>query len=147
MRKGRIKRNFWPIFFGTIVLIVVLIFRVTPNKIENYTDVISAILSLSSMSTSFLFASFALIPALPDSKLMKSLKELGTDKKLLDRLLITIIGFVACSVLSLIALTISDQSNSVFSNVILSMVASSLVFSLLDLLKVLRILLSGVEHI
>lgn len=147
MRKGRIKRNFWPIFFGTIVLIVVLIFRVTPNKIENYTDVISAILSLSSMSTSFLFASFSLIPALPDSKLMKSLKELGTDKKLLDRLLITIIGFVACSVLSLIALTISDQSNSVFSNVILSMVASSLVFSLLDLLKVLRILLTGVEHI
>lgn len=147
MKEGRIKRNRWSIIFGLVVLIICLIFRITPSKINNYTDVVSAILSLSSMATSFLFASFALIPALPDSKLLKGLKVLGTDKKLLDRLLITIIGFVFCSIFSLIALTISSRNDSLLANIILSVMSGFLAFSLLDLLKVLRILLVGVEHI
>lgn len=147
MKEGRIRRNRWSIFLGLVVLIMCLIFKITPSKINNYTDIISAILSLSSMATSFLFASFALIPALPDSKLLKGLKELGTDKKLLDRLLITIIGFVLCSIFSLIALAISSRSNSLFANIILSVMSGLLAFSLLDLLKVLRILLVGIEHI
>lgn len=94
MKKGRIWRNLGSLIMGIFITIILIEFHITPKKICNYTDVISGVLSMTSISTSFIFASFTLIPALPNSKLMKSLKELGTDKKLLDRLLLTMIGFL-----------------------------------------------------
>ena len=94
MTKGRFSRNWLFVTIGIAVGIICVFFiKVQPSKIPNYTDFMSGILSFSSMTTGFLMASFALIPALPNSKLIQILKTTNTDLKLLDRLLITIIGF------------------------------------------------------
>ena len=98
MTKGRFSRNWLFVTIGIAVGIICVFFiKVQPSKIPNYTDFMSGILSFSSMTTGFLMASFALIPALPNSKLIQILK----TTKLLDRLLITIIGFFVSSILSL----------------------------------------------
>lgn len=102
MIQGRFSRNRWPILIGIGVSIICLFWiKVQPSNIPNYTDLMSGILSFSSMATGFLMASFALIPALPNSKLIQILKTTNTDLKLLDRLLLTIIGFIVSSILSL----------------------------------------------
>ena len=102
MTKGRFSRNWLFVTIGIAVGIICVFFiKVQPSKIPNYTDFMSGILSFSSMTTGFLMASFALIPALPNSKLIQILKTTNTDLKLLDRLLITILGFFVSSILSL----------------------------------------------
>lgn len=145
MKKGRIWRNLGSLIMGIFITIILIEFHITPKKICNYTDVISGVLSMTSISTSFIFASFTLIPALPNSKLMKSLKELGTDKKLLDRLLLTMIGFFICSIIALIGLTFDKDSNTILSLTIVSLVGGTLGFSLSEEFKVFRILIKGVE--
>lgn len=145
MKKGRIWRNLGSLIMGIFITIILIEFHITPKKICNYTDVISGVLSMTSISTSFIFASFTLIPALPNSKLMKSLKELGTDKKLLDRLLLTMIGFSICSIIALIGLTFDKDSNTILSLTIVSLVGGTLGFSLSEEFKVFRILIKGVE--
>ncbi|MDF7683506.1 hypothetical protein PT287_08340 [Lactobacillus sp. ESL0679] len=146
MWKSRIKRNKGSILFGLLIVIILFACQITPKKINNYTDVISGILSMASIATSFLFASFSLIPALPDSKLMKSLKELGTDKKLLDRLLITMFGFFVTSILALLALVLFQATdNSMLGKTIISFLGGFLCFSLAEQFKILRILLKALE--
>ena len=145
MKKGRIWRNLGSLIMGIFITIILIEFHITPKKICNYTDVISGVLSMTSISTSFIFASFTLIPALPNSKLMKSLKELGTDKKLLDRLLLTMIGFSICSIIALIGLTFDKDNNTILSLTIVSLVGGTLGFSLSEEFKVFRILIKGVE--
>lgn len=142
---GRIKRNIGSIIFGAIIGITVFICQITPKRISNYTDVISGILSMSSIATSFLFASFSLIPALPSSRLMESLKELKTDKKLLDRLLVAMFGFFICSIISLIAMSLKVTSNTLEDRFIISCLAGFLSFSLAEQFKIFRILLKGLE--
>nr|DAU72226.1 MAG TPA: hypothetical protein [Caudoviricetes sp.] len=145
MKKGRIRRNMYSITVGVLVCIILLCYNITPNRIHNYTDVMSAILSLSSITTSLLFASFSLIPALPNSKLLKSLKALKTDKKLLDRLLLAIFGFLFCSVFALSALFFDEKDTSVLSKLIISATGGTLSFSLTEQFKILRILLKALE--
>lgn len=145
MWKTRIKRNIGSIIFGVIIAFIVFKCQLTPKKISNYTDIISGILSMSSIATSFLFASFSLIPALPNSKLMKSLKELGTDKKLLNRLLVAMFGFFICSILALISMSLKTTSNTKESTVIISFLAGFLCFSLAEQFKIFRILFKGLE--
>lgn len=146
MKKGRIKRNIGSIIIGLAITLLIFIFNFTPKKINNYTDVMSGILSFSSITTSLLFASFSLIPALPNSKLFKSLKELKTDKKFLDRLLLAIFGFLLCSVFALISLLFNERDGSIFSKVVVSITGGLLGFSISEQFKVLRILLKGLEN-
>lgn len=147
MKKGRIKRNIGSIIIGLAITLLIFIFNFTPKKINNYTDVMSGILSFSSITTSLLFASFSLIPALPNSKLFKSLKELKTDKKFLDRLLLAIFGFLLCSVFALISLLFNERDGSIFSKIVVSITGGLLGFSISEQFKVLRILLKGLENI
>lgn len=145
MWKSRIKRNKGSILFGFLISIILFTCQVSPKKINNYTDVVSGILSMSSIATSFLFASFSLIPSLPDSKLMKSLKELGTDKKLLDRLLVTMFGFFVTSIFALLALMLKVSTNNLIGVTIISFLGGFLCFSLAEQFKILRILLKALE--
>lgn len=147
MKKGRIKRNIGSIIVGIVITLLIFIFNFTPKKINNYTDVMSGILSFSSITTSLLFASFSLIPALPNSKLLKSLKELKTDKKFLDRLLLAIFGFLLCSVFALVSLLFDERDGSISSKIVISITGGLLGFSISEQFKVLRILLRGLENI
>lgn len=147
MKKGRVQRNIGSIIVGTVITLLIFGFGFTPKKINNYTDVMSGILSFSSITTSLLFASFSLIPALPNSKLLESLKELKTDKKFLDRLLLSIFGFLLCSIFALISLLFSEKDVSIYSKIIVSITGGLLGFSISEQFKVLRILLKGLENI
>ena len=59
MKKGRIWRNLGSLIMGIFITIILIEFHITPKKICNYTDVISGVLSMTSISTSFIFASFS----------------------------------------------------------------------------------------
>ncbi|WP_267394596.1 MULTISPECIES: hypothetical protein [unclassified Lactobacillus] len=146
MKKGRMKRNFFSFLIGVIVSIALIYIRITPDKISNYVAVISGVLSFASLATGFLFASFSLIPSLPNSKLMKALRQLKTDKKLLDRLLITIMGFIFSSIFSIIALCFKSSETLWYSTIVLVVLFGSFSFSVTDLIKVLRILLRALEE-
>lgn len=145
MKKGRIIRNKYSIFIGMLIIILVFLFNITPSKINNYTDFMSGILSFSSITTGLLFASFSLIPALPNSRLLETLKNLKTDKKLLDRLLLAIFGFLLCSVFALIALLFNEKDSSFLSKIVISITAGTLGFSISEQFKVLKILIKTVE--
>lgn len=145
MKHGRLKRNRGSFLIGIIAMVVILFLGITPTKINNYTDVMSGILSLSSITTGLLFASFFLIPALPNSGLLKSLKKLNTDKKFLDRLLLSIFGFLMCSVFALGALLFNEKDTSFLSVVIIATTGGTLSFSLSEQFKVLRILMKALE--
>lgn len=145
MQKGRIKRNKFSFSLAIIITVACIIFKISPSKLENYISLISGILSFSSMATGFLFASFSLIPTLPDSKLIMALKQLKTDKKLLDRLLITIIGFTLVSVFAILSLFLNSVSDSCISIFILSLMFGTFAFSISNLFKVLKILVKALE--
>lgn len=145
MRKGRIKRNAYSLTLGTLALVVSYCCNITPSKINNYTDVMSGILSFSSITTGLLFASFSLIPALPNSKLLDNLKRLKTDQKLLDRLLFSILGFLMCSIFALLALLFNAQDSSFMSRIVISLLIGVLIFSVSEQFKVLIILMKTVE--
>lgn len=146
MKKGRVKRNTGSLIVGIVIALLIFGFNFTPKKINNYTDVMSGILSFSCITTSLLFASFSLIPALPNSKLLESLKELKTDKKFLDRLLLSIFGFLLCSIFVLISLLFSEEDGSIYSKVVVSITGGLLGFSISEQFKVLRILLKGLAY-
>lgn len=146
MKEGRIWRNKFSIIFGILVTIILFLQKIYPSKINNYADLMSGILSLSSTATGFLFASFSLIPALPNSRLLKSLKELKTDKKFLDRILISIVGFLLCLIFALASLMFSDNNSSIYGLCIISLVGGTLTFSIAELFQVLRILFRALEN-
>lgn len=145
MKHGRLKRNISSFLIGILVMLVIFILKITPAKINNYTDVMSGILSLSSITTGLLFASFSLIPTLPNSGLLKSLKRLNTDKKFLDRLLLSIFSFLMCSVFALVALFFNEKDTSFLSIIIIAITGGTLSFSLTEQFEVLRILMKALE--
>lgn len=149
MTKGRFSRNWLFVTIGIAVGIICVFFiKVQPSKIPNYTDFMSGILSFSSMTTGFLMASFALIPALPNSKLIQILKTTNTDLKLLDRLLITIIGFFVSSILSLFMFVFPASASGRLVSSLFSILLVFFAFSISEAMMVIRILLKviGTEY-
>ena len=149
MTKGRFSRNWLFVTIGIAVGIICVFFiKVQPSKIPNYTDFMSGILSFSSMTTGFLMASFALIPALPNSKLIQILKTTNTDLKLLDRLLLTIIGFIVSSILSLFMFVFPASASGRLVSSLFSILLGFFAFSISEAMMVIRILLKviGTEY-
>ncbi len=149
MIQGRFSRNRWPILIGIGVSIICLFWiKVQPSNIPNYTDLMSGILSFSSMATGFLMASFALIPALPNSKLIQILKTTNTDLKLLDRLLLTIIGFIVSSILSLFMFIFPATASGGWARFVFSILLGFFAFLIVEAMMVIHILLKviGTEY-
>ncbi|QNQ80512.1 hypothetical protein [Lactobacillus sp. PV034] len=146
MYEGRLKRNSIPITIGVITsLICYFGLNIQPKMISNYTDFMSGILSISSIATGFLMASFALIPALPNSKLIKLLRNSYTDLKLLDRMLITMIGFILGSLLSLIMLFFNSESSNGLAHLLLALLFGILIFSFIEAFVIIHILFKVIE--
>lgn len=135
-----LRRNLGSIMIGLIACIVSFISKLSAAKIPNYTDLISGALSLTSVATAFLFASFALLPALTDSKFIKSLVDLKVDKKLIDRLVLTTVGYFTNSIFSIILLFFNADSSSLLNKLVIAIWIGIGIFSINETFKVLRIL-------
>lgn len=83
MKKGRMKRNKVVLIVGIAAILAGWVFKISPSKINNFTDIMSASLSFSALATAMFLSSFSLIPAFSNSKFINALKELGTDIKLM----------------------------------------------------------------
>lgn len=140
MYQGRLTRNLISILLFLIALIITLLVNFSPKKIPNYVDLMSGTLSYSAIATALLFACFSLIPALSNSKLINVLQDLGTDMKLMDRLLVSTFLFFVVSILSLINLFFTVKDDCIISSVFCSLwlsfliAASSEVFQILGLM-------------
>lgn len=94
MRRCRFVRNKSTIIFSVLVLVFSFYMKLSPAKFNNFTDIMSATLSFSSLATALFFSYFSLIPAFSNSKFIIALQELGTDKKIMDRRLLSTIIFL-----------------------------------------------------
>lgn len=146
MQKGRIIRN--KIAIVTFVICFVVFFficKITPSKINNYSDIMGASLSFSSIATALFLSCFSLIPAFSNSKFIVTMSELGTDIKLMDRLLVTTIIFFGSSLLSFIELFFNSDSRSILSGIFTSIWLSVTIAGFVNTFYILIILLKGFE--
>ena len=145
MKKGRLKRNILVIFFGVVTFIVSLYLKISPKNLNNFTEIMSASLSFSAIVTAIFFASFSLIPSSGSNKLVSMMEDLGTDIKIMDRLLIaTILSFIS-SLLSFIALFFDKKATSTISMYIISGWLATTVMMFVSSFLVLRVLIKLVE--
>lgn len=145
MRKGRLKRNWLVIVMGIIATVIGLSIKINPNDLKNFTEIMSASLSFSAIVTAIFFASFSLIPSSDSNKLVSMIEDLGTDIKIMDRLLVaTVLSFLS-SVFSFVALFFDKHDTSMMSVVLISAWLSSTVMMFTSSFLVLRVLIKLVE--
>lgn len=105
----------------------------------------SASLSFSAIVTAIFFASFSLIPTSGSNKLVVMMEDLGTEIKIMDRLLVaTFLSFIS-SLLSFISLFFSKTDTDLISILVVSSWLSSTVMMFLSSFFVLRTLILLVE--
>lgn len=145
MKKGRLKRNILVIFFGVVTFIVSLYLKISPKKLNNFTEIMSASLSFSAIVTAIFFASFSLIPSSGSNKLVSMMEDLGTDIKIMDRLLVaTVLSFIS-SLLSFIALFFDKEDTNIISMYVVSSWLATTVMMFVSSLLVLMVLMKLVE--
>lgn len=145
MKKGRLKRNILVIFFGVVTFIASLYLKISPKNLNNFTEIMSASLSFSAIVTAIFFASFSLIPSSGSNKLVSMMEDLGTDIKIMDRLLIaTVLSFIS-SLLSFIALFLDKKATSAISIYLISGWLATTVMMFVSSFLVLRVLIKLVE--
>lgn len=145
MKKGRLKRNLLVIFFGVLTFLISLYLKITPKDLKNFTDIMSASLSFSAIVTAIFFASFSLILSSGSNKLVSMMEDLGTDIKIMDRLLVaTVLSFVS-SLLSFIALFFDKEDTSNISSFFVSGWLAVTVMMFVSSLLVLKVLMKLVE--
>lgn len=147
MRKGRIKRNMGTIFMMIVSFGLCIFFKISPKDIVNYTDIMNGVLSFSSIATALLFACLSLIPTLPNSKLVNMLQELGTDIKLLDRLLLTTTLFFMLSIVCIVGLLFNSNSVNALSMLLIALWCSLIVGGIVEVFSVIRIMFKVVEKL
>ncbi|NME47616.1 hypothetical protein HF860_10660 [Enterococcus gallinarum] len=146
MKKGRMKRNKVVLIVGIAAILAGGVFKISPSKINNFTDIMSASLSFSALATAMFLSSFSLIPAFSNSKFINALKELGTDIKIMDRLLISTLIFFISSLMTFILLFFDCNSNSLISNIITTLWLSFTSMGFASTFYVIAILIKGFEH-
>jgi len=91
---------------------------ITPNNMNNFIDVMSNLLSFSSMTTAVFMAVLVFVPKLS----IGPLQVLGTDKKFLERILITTCLYFVLSVFALLAIMLfQDDAETLLSTIILGL--------------------------
>lgn len=145
MKKGRLKRNKLTILSFLIALAIGICSGINPSKINNYTDVMSAALSFSSIATALFISSFSLMPAFSNSKFIKMLQSLGTDIKIMDRLLISTLIFFVSSMLSFIALFLKSTETCWMSNVLIVLWLATTVAAFFSTFYIIFLLIKSFE--
>lgn len=139
MKKGRFKRNLIVVLSGIIALIHSICIDIYPNTFENYSEIMSASLSYSALATALFISMFSLIPAFSNSKLIKILVELGTDKKLMDRLLIATTLYFLNSTTALVSLYFNPFSETLFSKLVVTIWYITIVTAVVSTFYILKI--------
>lgn len=145
MKKGRIKRNFPIIIFGIFSFLICIYIKLTPKMLNNYTEIMSASLSFSAIVTAIFFASFSLIPSSSSNKLVSMMENLGTDIKIMDRLLTSTGLSFFSSLLSFVSLFLDKSDTSNISIYIVSTWMSATIMMFVSSFLVLRVLITLVE--
>lgn len=147
--KETFHRDWLAFLLSVMIFVVGLMFGITPSKLHNYTDIMSASLSFSSIATAFLFAVFSVIPSKSNSELLSRLREMNTDLKLMSRLLVATTAFFLSSILSFIELFFSAVDSSVFARVVTSLWLSSIALGIIEtviLITFLFLILGNMFH-
>lgn len=147
MKKGRFKRNLLAIIGWILTFLFSFIkFKLNPSSLNNFSDIMSASLSFAALATALFFSCFSLIPAFSNSKFINALQEIGTDKKIMDRLLITTIIFFIVSVFSFIALFFDETSSSLESTLVISLWVSFVVAGCISTFQILSTIMVGFNY-
>lgn len=116
---------------------LVIYFKISPNRITNYTEIMSGVLSFASMGTGFMITAFSLLPIFSESKLVTKMRELGTDLKIMNSLLNASILLFFSSLLSLFGLFIPHNSSNLISVIFIALWSS---FMLVTLIKAIQVI-------
>lgn len=147
MYKGRLTRNLISIGCFLVSLVVLLIANFVPKAIANYTDIMTGTLSFTAIATALLFACFSLIPALTNSKLMNALQDLGTDVKLMDRLLVATVIFFIISLFSLANLFFKATDTGLFAHTMCALWLSTFVSGTSEIFQILDLMFLAVKDL
>src|SRR5699024_5112948 len=147
MKKGRIKRNRLVILSGMLSFFFAISEYVTPEYFINYIDVISAAFSFSALATALFLSAFSIIPAFSNSKMVNILQDLGTDKKIMDRLLVATTLFFINSTISFVALLFDSNDNGILSHIIITAWIVTLVMSLTSTFYIISILFKTFDYL
>jgi hypothetical protein len=128
-----------------LVCIVAACLKFSPSKIANFSDAMNGTLSFAAIATALLFSCFSLIPSFSNSKLVVILKDLGTDIKIMDRLLIATSIFFAVSIFSLVELFLPSSSSSPFSIFLTSTWLALLVGGINELIEIIRLMFQALQ--
>lgn len=139
MKKGRFKRNVMVVLSGMIALIHSICIDIYPSTFENYSEIMSASLSYSALATALFISMFSLIPAFSNSKLIKILVELGTDKKLMDRLLIATTLYFLNSTTALVSLYFNPFNETLLSKLVVTIWYITIVTAIVSTFYILKI--------
>lgn len=145
MRQGRVRRNIITLLCFVLCFAGGFYFKLSPSVIENFSDAMSGALAFAAIATALLFSCFSLIPAFSNSKLIRGLHELGTDIKIMDRLLLATVIFFAVSLVSLIELFLSANSDGIFSILLTSLWFALLVSGTVEVSCIIRLMFEALD--
>ncbi|HBH5980455.1 TPA: hypothetical protein KT326_002015 [Enterococcus faecium] len=146
MRKGRLKRNWIMIVAGILSFVASIVFKVSPNSFNNFTDLMSASLAFSSIATALFLATFSLVPAFTNSKFIIAIQDLGTDMKIMDRLLVSTLVFFSSSLLTFIELLFDANEDNFISILFTSFWIATTVMALLSTFYIILLLMKAFEY-
>lgn len=124
---------------GILALLHSMYIDIYPSSFENYSEIMSASLAYSALATALFISMFSLIPAFSNSKLIKILIELGTDKKLMDRLLIATTLYFLNSTSALVSLYFNPICETFLSKVVVTIWYVTIVTAIVSTFYILKI--------
>lgn len=148
MKNHRINRNKIAILSCIICFIVsFFIIKITPSKINNYSQIMNAGLILSLFIAIFLLLCIVitLITNISNTKFNKMMSELGTTAKLTDRIMLTIIIFISNSCISFIGLFFDTNASSLLSRFITSIWLALMIAGFINTFYLLFVLITWIE--
>ncbi|MCV6649805.1 hypothetical protein OIG04_04470 [Enterococcus faecium] len=131
---------------GILSFVASIVFKVSPNSFNNFTDLMSASLAFSSIATALFLATFSLVPAFTNSKFIIAIQDLGTDMKIMDRLLVSTLVFFSSSLLTFIELLFDANEDNFISILFTSFWIATTVMALLSTFYIILLLMKAFEY-
>lgn len=146
MRKGRLRRNKLMIILGVVSFSLSLFFKISPSNFKNFTDLMSASLAFSSIATALFLATFSLIPAFTNSKFVIALQELGTDIKIMDRLIVSTLIFFSSSLFTFVELLFQKNEDGFVSIIFTACWIATTVMAFFSTFYIIMLLMKSFEY-
>lgn len=108
----KMVEKYIPYCLGLLFPGMVFLWNVSPSKLANYKELLSAAISVGSIGVGFLAAAITLMPSLTGRKIVEQFKQIGALDKLLDYLIAGVIWLFLCSFLSVLGLFLNPANDS-----------------------------------